>query len=132
MSHAHRLDEHPIHLGLGAKASNEPAFTGDMAWYGAYAKRHANDGDEGRLVSFASMRDNWRHWEMHPRGDEVVLCTEGAITLLQEHEEGIVRTHLNAGEYAINPAGVWHTADLEAPASVLFITAGAGTEHRPR
>ena len=42
---------------------------------------------------------------------------------------------LAAGEYAINAAGMWHTADVapsDGPATALFITAGLGTEHRAR
>ena len=39
---------------------------------------------------------------------------------------------LQAGEYAINPPGTWHTADVDHEATGLFITAGMGTEHRPR
>ena len=39
---------------------------------------------------------------------------------------------LRTGEYAINPPGVWHTADVESEATALFITAGLGTELRPR
>jgi len=37
-----------------------------------------------------------------------------------------------AGDYAINPRGVWHMADVAGHATTLFITAGVGTEHRPR
>jgi quercetin dioxygenase-like cupin family protein len=36
------------------------------------------------------------------------------------------------GDYVINPPGVWHTADVSEEATVLFITAGLGTEHRIR
>ena len=39
---------------------------------------------------------------------------------------------LARGDYAINPPGTWHTADVEGEATALFITAGWGTEHRPR
>jgi hypothetical protein len=39
---------------------------------------------------------------------------------------------LKPGQYAINEAGVWHTADVERRATAVFITAGRGTEHRPR
>ena len=42
------------------------------------------------------------------------------------------RVSRTAGEYAINPPGTWHTADVEASATALFITAGEGTDHRPR
>ena len=70
---------------------------------------------------------------MHPTGAEVVVCTHGEMVLTQEYPDGRVeKVTLTAGEYAINPPGVWHTADVEASATALFITAGAATEHRPR
>lgn len=72
---------------------------------------------------------------MHPQGSEVVLCVAGSITLHQERSDGTAATvRLGAGDYALNEPGTWHTADVDAakPATVVFITAGAGTEHRPR
>ncbi len=51
----------------------------------------------------------WDSWEMHPKGAELV-----------------------AGQAIINPPGVWHTADVDGRASALFVTAGVGTEIRPR
>ena len=70
---------------------------------------------------------------MHPAGDEVVVCLSGSMTLTQEFPDGQTKqVMLGAGEYAINPPGVWHTADIAGEALGLFITAGAGTEHRPR
>jgi quercetin dioxygenase-like cupin family protein len=74
----------------------------------------------------------WEGWEMHPVGHEVVVCTEGEITLIQEIDGERVSTILRAGDYAINPPGVWHTADVENQATALFITAGMGTEGKPR
>jgi mannose-6-phosphate isomerase-like protein (cupin superfamily) len=128
-----RLSDHPIHLGLGATAEIEPAFTGEMAWYGAYSERHANDGAEGRLVTIHQFDTDWDSWEMHPVGCEVVVCLAGAITIHQETPaDGHHTIVLGAGEYAINEPGVWHTADVAGQTSVLFITAGQGTEHRPR
>jgi quercetin dioxygenase-like cupin family protein len=122
----------PIHLGLGATAVAEPEFTG-MAWYEAYAARHADDGAEGRLVSMYRFSEDWDVWEMHPAGDEVVLCIGGAMTLHQELADGGKATAtLGPGDYAINPPGAWHTADVEGEATALFITAGLGTQHRPR
>lgn len=125
------LSTHPIHLGLGATAVSEPAFTG-MAWYAGYGERHATDGAEGRLVSMHTFDSPWTMWEMHPRGHEVVVCTAGELTLHQDRDGEVTQTVLRAGEYAINEPGVWHTADVSAPATALFITAGLGTEHRPR
>ena len=127
-----RLEERFIHLGLGAAAEVLPPFTG-MAWYEAYGARAAADGQEGRLVSQYSFTESWTAWEMHPAGAEVVICTHGAMTLVQEFADGRLETvTLVAGEYAINPAGVWHTADVADAATAIFITAGEGTAHRPR
>lgn len=126
-----KLTTHPIHLGLKATAVPQPPFTG-MAWYGEYISRTAEDGAEGRLVSMFTFDSSWDSWEMHPRGAEVVLCTAGKITLIQEIDGKEVRTTLEPGEYAINPPGVWHTADVDDAATAVFITAGLDTDHRPR
>lgn len=129
---APRLDERFIHLGLGAKAHEQPPFSG-MEWYAAYGARHGADGAEGRLVSQYTFTQGWDSWEMHPAGDEVVICTAGAMLLLQEQSDGgVTEVALAPGEYAINPAGVWHTANIAESATAIFITAGEGTQHRPR
>jgi quercetin dioxygenase-like cupin family protein len=128
---AKHLAQHPVHLGLGATASSEPEFSGAQ-WYEAYGERHASDGNEGRLVSMFTFDAPWDMWEVHPQGHEVVLCTAGEITLIQELDGKHVRTKLKPGEYAINAPGVWHTADTEESATAVFITSGMGTDHRPR
>jgi hypothetical protein len=129
-----RLPANPVHLGLGASASVEPPFAG-MEWYADYAARHAADGAEGRLVSQHGFAESWPMWEMHPKGAEVVICIGGACMLIQQFPDGHeLRETLGPGDYVINPPGVWHTADI-APgetAACIFITAGEGTEHRPR
>lgn len=128
-----QIAQHPIHLGLGARAVALPQMTGDMAWYADYEARTASDGAEGRLVTLFTFTEPWTMWEMHPVGDEVVVCTSGSMTLHQEQPDGSVTTlSLGAGDYAINPPGVWHTADVEGTATALFITAGSGTQHKAR
>jgi len=127
------ISSHPIHLGRGATAVVEPVFTGEMSWYGDYVTRHADDGTEGRLVSMYTFTEPWTEWEVHPLGSEVVLCTAGRMTLHQERADGSTATvTLGPGEYAINEPGTWHTADIEGTATAIFITAGTGTDHRPR
>lgn len=122
-----------IHLGKGATAAVEPPFTG-MQWYADYVQRHEADGFEGRLVSYYTFAENWDSWECHPEGHEVVICTAGRMTLHQEMADGSTASvTIGPGEYAINPPGCWHTADVEGDeATALFITAGWGTDHRPR
>lgn len=123
----------PIHLGRGATAVVEPAFTGNLDWYEGYVARHTADGPEGRLVSMFTFTESWRMWEMHPNGSEVVLCTAGSLTLHQEAPDGSRRTvSLRPGKYAINEPGTWHTADVTGPVTAVFITAGWDTQHRPR
>ncbi len=130
-----KLETHPIHLGRGATAVPQPEFPRDeraMQWYMDYGARHADDGPEGRLVASFRFTESWPSWEMHPAGAEVVVCVEGAMTLIQEIDGELVRTTLAAGEYAINPPGVWHTADIDGAATGFFVTPGVGTQHRPR
>lgn len=133
MAQPNRLEERFIHLGPAATAVPQPVFTGGMEWYEGYGTRHGDDGHEGRLVSQYSFAESWQSWEMHPHGSEVVICTAGSMVLTQEWPDGRRETvTLNPGDYAINPPGVWHIADVIAPAGAIFITAGEGTEHRPR
>lgn len=132
---ARDLATYPIHFGKGGTAVPQPAFPNDeraMQWYMDYGARHALDGEEGRLVSCFRFTEDWATWEMHPAGAEVVVCLEGSLTLIQEIDDEQVRTTLVPGEYAINPPGVWHTADVAGQATGLFVTAGAGTEGRLR
>lgn len=130
----HPLTSRPIHLGLGATAITQPTFTGAMDWYEGYGMRNGADGAEGRLVSMHTFDADWDVWEVHPMGSEVVLCTHGVLRLHQESPDGATAVvELSAGEYAVNQPGVWHTADVvEGPATAVFITAGMGTDHRPR
>lgn len=132
MAGPHRLADSFVHLGLGATAVPQPPFDG-MEWYEAYGVRHGADGREGRLVSQHTFEEGWPSWEMHPVGDELVICTEGEMVLHQEfpdgHRESVT---LSAGEYVINPPGVWHIADVAERATAIFVTAGEGTQHRPR
>jgi mannose-6-phosphate isomerase-like protein (cupin superfamily) len=132
VAEARSLEVYPIHLGSGARAVPQPEFTG-FEWYQDYARRCADDGAEGRLVAIHSFHESWTGWEMHPAGDEVVVCIAGGITLIQELPDGGTESvTLRPGEYAVNPPGVWHTADVAGEATALFITAGMGTENRPR
>lgn len=125
------LGTFPAHLGLGARVHQLPAFSG-MAWYEQYERDFASDGKEGRLVSLYTFDRSWDSWEMHPHGEELVVCTAGEITLWQELPTGAAAQTLRTGQAIVNPAGIWHTADVTTATTVLFVTAGVGTQHRPR
>jgi quercetin dioxygenase-like cupin family protein len=126
------LAEFPVHLGLGATVERLGRFTGTLDWYEAYGVAHEVDGAEGRLVSLHTFTEPWTSWEAHPLGEELVVCLAGTITLHQEVDDGVHVVALRAGQAVVNPPGIWHTADVEGEATVLFVTAGAGTTVRPR
>jgi quercetin dioxygenase-like cupin family protein len=86
----------------------------------------------GRLVMRFSFSTDWSDWERHPNGDEVVCLIEGSVDFVLDRggREEIIALRA-PGSFAIVPRGVWHTARVHAPASMIFITAGEGTEHRP-
>ena len=103
----------PLHLGLGGIAVPLDGFAWDPAYLG-------------------EMDSSWDSWERHPAGEEVVLCLDGRCRLWQDLGGEERSVDLVAGRYVVNPAGVWHTADIDEPVRMLFITPGRGTEHRPR
>jgi quercetin dioxygenase-like cupin family protein len=126
------LSKFPAHLGLGARVERLDAFDGTPDWYERYGRAHDGDGCEGRLVSMHTFDSSWTTWEMHPNGDELVLCVDGEVTLHQEIGGERRTVKLRSGEAVINPPGAWHTADVEARATAVFVTAGMGTEIRAR
>lgn len=126
-----RLDRTPIHLGVKAKASVVEGFTFDGAGFEAYMKRYCGD-DPGRIVMIERSPESWKSWECHPAGEEIVIAISGRATLVQEIDGAERRIELGPGDAALNPAGVWHTADVHEPLTAIYITPCPGTDHRPR
>lgn len=91
------------------------------------------EGFDGHvLMSVVEFSEDWDKWERHPDGDEVVLLLEGQVTFVIETADGEDHVALDTPcEYAIVPRGCWHTAKVGGPTKLLFLTPGAGTEHRP-
>lgn len=92
----------------------------------------ANPDMRGTLISAYTFEGDWTSWERHPKGDEVVVCTQGAMTMLLELPGGVERVPLAAGEAVIVSANTWHTANVPSVSRGLFITFGEGTDHKPR
>lgn len=84
-----------------------------------------------QLVSLYSFSEDWSSWEVHPKGDEVVVLLSGEITVVLdiagEHQQKALKEQ---GDYVVIPKNTWHTAKTNAEAKVLFITPGEGTEHK--
>jgi predicted enzyme related to lactoylglutathione lyase/mannose-6-phosphate isomerase-like protein (cupin superfamily) len=84
-----------------------------------------------RLVTVSTTKDSWASWEMHPSGEELVVLLEGrADFVLEEHEKERVVALERPGTCVVIPRGTWHTVRVDAPARLLFVTAGDDTQHR--
>lgn len=109
-----------------------PIPVNDAFWQ-ALAQGLHGELDHGYLLSSFRFAENWTSWERHPAGDEWVCLLSGSATLILEQPSGLERCTLNApGDFVVVPKGIWHSADANVDCTLLFITPGAGTEHRPR
>ena len=120
-----------VHLGQGATATPLSDFEWSAEHVEAYRGRFAADGREGRLVCVIAQDATWDSWERHPAGDEVVVLLSGRVDVVQDLDGADHVVELRPGDAMINPVNVWHTARVHEPGLALFITPGAGTEHRP-
>ncbi|MFG2536234.1 cupin domain-containing protein [Streptomyces sp. NPDC048511] len=122
----------PVHLGLGSRAKPVEGFAWDPEVLQAYSAAVAADGAEGRMVAIFDGDGPGDHWERHPAGDELVVCLSGSVTVTRDVGGVPDSVVLGPGEATVNPAGAWHAVDMTGPASILTVTAGLGTDHRPR
>lgn len=118
-----------LHFRDGGHANTVPAP--DSFWGELAAGKHPQL-DQGRLMSAFTFSGPWSMWERHPAGEELVMLLSGSATVVLE-EAG--REHTvqlgDPGAYVLVPRNVWHTARTSVPTTMLFLTPGAGTEHRP-
>lgn len=87
--------------------------------------------EQGRLMSAYTFSEPWAVWERHLAGEELVLLLSGATTLVLQEPQGEREVLLQTvGAFVLVPKGVWHTARTSVATTLLFLTPGAGTEHR--
>lgn len=118
-----------LHFRDGGRADAIPvseSFWGEMA-AGKYPQL-----DQGRLMSAFTFSEPWSMWERHPAGEELVMLLSGSATVVLEEsgQERIVQLS-DPGSYVLVPQNVWHTAKTSVPTTMLSLTPGSGTEHRP-
>ena len=89
------------------------------------------DLDSGRLLGTTPQKADWPIWERHPGGDEILILLSGELDIVLETRSGERRTRLKSGQSFVVPRGTWHRAVVRKPGELMFITPGAGTEHRP-
>jgi mannose-6-phosphate isomerase-like protein (cupin superfamily) len=126
MTPAFSLDSTYIHLRPDERAF---AMEGGRAFWGKIEERR--DLDHGRLMGSVDQTADWDHWERHPAGEEILTLLTGEMDLVLDMPAGEQRATLKPGETFIVPKGVWHRGIVKAPGRLMFITPGAGTEHKP-
>lgn len=117
-----------IHFQDGGRADTVPVS--DSFWQ-ELACGKLSRLEQGRLMTAFSFSEPWSSWERHPAGEELVMLLSGSATLVLE-ESGHQRTGQlsRPGSYVLVPKNTWHRAETTEPTTMLFLTAGAGTEHR--
>ena len=84
------------------------------------------------LISQHHFAEDWPTWEVHPAGDEFVTLITGDITLvLWQDQQGHALRLSTQSDFVIIPKGVWHTARVHSPTTMLFVTPGEGTKNAP-
>lgn len=126
---APELDSTYVHLRDDRSAVTVPV---DAGFWAQLTSGGRPELDAGRLVMEMPFERDWPTWEMHPKGEEVVVLLAGACSFLLELPGGVERLELDrVGAFAFVPRGIWHTALVPRGCRLLFITPGEGTENRP-
>ncbi len=82
------------------------------------------------LISSYSFIGVWPTWEVHPAGDEFVCLLLGKVEMILALPRRDEAFHLSQpGEFLIVPKGIWHTAKVAEPSTLLFVAPGQGTEN---
>ncbi len=86
---------------------------------------------EGRLAMASDLTEDMTHWEMHPAGEELLICQSGRFEVRLDGPDGEAGVELDAGQAFVVPRGAWHRLRVREPGRMIFVTWGEGTRHRP-
>ena len=126
-TNAAAIDLRATYLQLSDGPAVDRVPVGDDFWQRIDERTELHSG---RLMTVFGMQQGRTHWEMHPAGDEIIVVTQGAVTLVLREQGGDRRVDLACGLACIVPQGVWHMFEARADCQLIAITRGAGTEHR--
>jgi len=121
------FDLESTYLGLDG-AGGVTAVPGGPAFWKTV---HENPAALRTLITVGTGDGDWKQWEMHPHGDEVLIVLEGSVRMVFERDGGEETHDISAGATLIVPAGTWHTARGQKNLRMLFMTFGKGTDHKP-
>jgi mannose-6-phosphate isomerase-like protein (cupin superfamily) len=126
MAHADAFDPTTTYVDLAPSGATAIPVT-ETFWPDMIEGRLAL---KGRLVSAYEIHD-FPHWERHPAGEELIVMLSGAMDIILEEPGGLRTVSVGAGQAFLVPKNVWHRGIVRAPGRALFVTEGAGTEHKP-
>jgi mannose-6-phosphate isomerase-like protein (cupin superfamily) len=121
------FDLETTYLGLDGLGRVTPLPVGPEFW----KTIGENPTAGGTLVTVSAGEGDWKHWEMHPSGDEVLVLLQGHVRMVFEKPDGEQTFDLSPGATLIVPAGTWHRAQDQKNVRMLFVTYGKGTSHKP-
>jgi mannose-6-phosphate isomerase-like protein (cupin superfamily) len=87
--------------------------------------------DMAYLVGIYPQTADWPHWEMHPKGHELLVMLDGRLELTLDRDGEVTTAMLEPGGSLLVPPGVWHVARVLRPGRMIGVTYGEGTQHRP-
>lgn len=120
------------HLRLKPDGHAEKLPVGPEFWPDVMAGRLGSFHHEYLVTTF-TFDEDWASWEMHPNGDEIVVLLSGVVDFILDVPGDQQTVSIRQpGDYAFVPQGTWHTANVLEKSMMLFITAGEGTEGKPR
>jgi uncharacterized cupin superfamily protein len=124
------LNLQSTYLRLGTDSAIETLPVANDFWPKLIAGELGSFHNEYLVTCYTYDKD-WPSWERHPNGDEIVCLLSGAVTVILEGNDDNTLIELRRmGDYAFIPKGTWHTAKTTQATTMLFITAGEGTENR--
>ena len=115
------------------KTGEIKTLAGGAAFWSLPPEEIESIGEDWFISEFVFDED-WKTWEMHPHGEEVVYMLSGAMDLTLEKDggdDGERRTvELRGKGLVVVPRGTWHTARVLEKSSVLVMTLGKETQIR--
>ena len=108
-------------------------LSGGNEFWGQLMKGELGNFRNEYLVTTSAFSQDWPSWENHVNGDEIVYLLSGKCEFLLELPDGTAGIVVDKpGQYVKVPKNTWHTAKTTVPTTMLFITAGEGTQIRQK
>ncbi len=116
------------YVSLNDKGDIESHNGGDEFW--SLSGEDLDKIGKNWLITEFHFEEDWKSWEMHPNGEEIVYLLSGAMDLIMEKDENRRTIELRGKGLVIIPRNTWHTAKVFAPSNMLVITLGKETRIR--